>query len=170
MQDNQRERRCPLSYIGGLIDGEGAIMITKSTTGFKGFIRKNPTFTPRIKIQMTRRECLDFIVESTGMGKIKDHGVRKSRPNRRGLFEWQVHSSKAKEFLDEIEPYLILKKPQAKLMREYFDNVKFVRHCRLGIPAEELAFREDVYEKMRKLNERGLPATTKPQAPETVKR
>ena len=165
MHGNQRQKRCPYSYIAGLIDGEGSLMFSKSIHGFKGYaVRKNPIYSPRIRIQMTTREPLDFILESTGLGKIIDNGIRKSRPNRRGIFGWEVHSSTVGKFLDLIEDYLILKVPQAKLMREFFDRVKWVKFCRGGIPPEELAFREDVYQRMRKLNERGLAATTKSQS------
>jgi len=163
MYDNQKEALCAYAYIAGIIDGEGSIMITKSVCGYK---RKTPSYTPRIKVGKTERQCLDFIVKHTGIGTITCEGVRKSHRdgcNRKGFFVWQVHSLiNCPKFLKLIMPFLVLKRPQAKLLLSYCKGFNKQKKCMDGVPVIVRAFREETYHKMRKLNGKKAPATTKP--------
>ena len=165
MQDNQREALLKYAYIAGIIDGEGSIMITRSCSGYK---RKTPSYTPRVKVGMTERHCLDFIVEHTGIGTVTDEGVRKSHRdgcNRKGFFQWQVHSlTNVPKFLEMIAPFLVLKRPQAELILMYCACFDKQKKCMDGVPDDVRAFREETYNKMRKLNGRKAPATTKPRS------
>lgn len=158
MYDNQSQ--AAYAYIAGLIDGEGAFMISRSTSG-KG--RKTPSYTPRIKVGMTTKPSVDFIVKHTGIGKYSYEPTRKSRPTRKGYWIWQIHSlEQVIKFLDLIEPYLVLKKPQAAHLRMYCERFTRQRKCMDGVPKNEKVFREEAYHEMRKLNGRLAGATTNP--------
>ena len=163
MHGNQRQELHALSYIGGLIDGEGSIMITRSTSG-KG--RITPSYTPRIKVAMTDIESIEFILKETGYGNINREVDRRDGGIRKVIYQWQVHSlNKCLEFAELILPYLLIKIPQAKLMIEYCN--KFVRQikCMDGVPLNERIYREEVHCQMHKLNMRNRPQRLSPKAP-----
>jgi len=163
MQGNQRQGLHSLSYVGGLIDGEGSIMITRSTSGYG---RKTPSYTPRIKIAMTDIEAIEYVFESTGFGKINKEVDRRDGGIRKVIYQWQVHSlEKCKEFAELILPYLVVKIPQAKLMIEYCSRFCIQNKCMDGVPKDERSYREDMYEKMHKLNMRNRPQRLSPKAP-----
>lgn len=163
MQGDQRQGLHPLSYIGGLIDGEGSIMVTRSTSGYK---RKTPSYTPRIKIAMTDIAPLEFVLDSTGYGSINREVDRRNGSIRKVLYQWQVHSlDKCRGFAEMIWPYLILKAPQAKLMIEYCSRFCKQLKCMDGVPKDERRYREEVYHKMHKLNMRNQPQRLSPKAP-----
>lgn len=163
MQGNQRQGLHPLSYIGGLIDGEGSIMITRSTSGYG---RITPSYTPRIKISMTDIEALEFVLEKTGCGKINREVDRRKGSKRKVIYQWQIHSiQKCGEFAEMIIPYLIVKGKQAKLMSEYCSKFCRQRKCMDGVPFDERSYREEVYEQMHKLNMRNQPQRLSPKAP-----
>lgn len=160
MYDNQRQGLLSYAYIAGIIDGEGAIMITRSTHG-NG--RKTPSYTPRVKVSMITREPLDFILKHTGMGTINKEVVRHRRPKSRDIWQWQIHSlSNVKKFLELISPYLILKTDQAALMIEYCNKFTVTKTPNYGVPDDVRAYREETYHKMRKLHGRHSAAETKP--------
>jgi hypothetical protein len=163
MQGNQRQGLHALSYIGGLIDGEGSIMITRSTSG-RG--RKTPSYTPRIKIAMTDPESVQFIVAQTGYGKINREVDRRDGGIRKVIYLWQIHSlTQCREFAEMILPYLIIKAPQARLMIQYCSSFTVQRKCMDGVPIDERSYREEVYENMHKLNMRNRPQRLSPEAP-----
>lgn len=148
------------SYIAGIMDGEGAFMITRSTTG-KG--RKTPSYTPRIKVCMTTRQPLDFILKHTKLGTITGEDPRHRRPKSKACFVWQIHSLvNVPKFIDLIEQFLVLKGPQARFLREYCERFDKQKKCMNGVPKNVRIFREESYNKMRELNGRHAPATTNP--------
>lgn len=162
MQDNQMQTLHIWAYIAGLLDGEGSFMITRSTDKI-GKGRKNPTYSPRVKCQMTENHGLNFIVDNTCYGKVVYEGTRPSRPNRKGIYKWEITSRKTvKEFLDLLIPFLTVKKKCAMHLREYCENFKPQIKCMDGVDSVELSIREDAYHKMRKLNNRKVAAETKP--------
>lgn len=159
MHGNQRQGLHGLSYIGGLIDGEGSIMVTRSISGR----RLCPTYTPRIKIAMTDIEPLQFVLDETGMGKINREVDR--RGNRKVIYQWQVHSLfDCERFARLIFNYLIIKRPQAELMISYCDAFRRQKKCMDGVPEDERSYRQDVYEKMHKLNMCHQPQRLSPEA------
>src|SRR5436189_535448 len=89
MYGNQREAELAMSYIAGLIDGEGSFMISRSTSG-KG--RITPSYTARIKISMTEIEPLLFVKKWLGLGTLTLQERRKTRPEHQNIHTWQVHS------------------------------------------------------------------------------
>lgn len=153
MQDNQRQAKfTDYAYIAGIIDGEGALMITRSAAApSRG--RKSPSFCPRIKVSMTDEAPVKYIFEKTNIGKVSYEPTRRSRPRKKGLWIWQVCSREnVVDFLDLIEPYLVLKIPQSKLLREFCKNFDEQIKCMDGVRETALLFRENCKKKMQSLN------------------
>ena len=156
--DNQRQGPLALAYIAAIIDGEGSIMITRSTSG-KG--RKTPSYTPRVKVQMTTLPCIQFIVDHTGLGKINKEEDRKVRGNRRPLYQWQIHSlGDCHKFCDLIMPFIVLKEDQCALMLAYCENFGKTEYRTYGVPDDVREYREEAYRLMGELNSRHSAAET----------
>ncbi len=173
MQDNQRQAKLiAYAYIAGIIDGEGAMMITKSPAApHRG--RKSPSYTPRIKVSMTDEESVKYILKNTNIGKVSYEPTRRSRPRRKGLWIWQVYSRESvMNFLHLIEPYLVLKIPHAKCLREFCDNFDEQIKCMDGVKQRALLFREKMQKRMKSLNicsRKSVCAATETEPQSTVK-
>ena len=157
MQDNQRQAQCWI-YAAAIMDSDGCFMIAR-------YNRKNGNFyLPLVKVHMVNNGSINYIHKETGLGTISIAGVRPSRPNSLPLYQWTITNRPDLEtFLNGILPYLQNKKDRAEHLLEYCKKSAYRtygnRHIRMS--DDELQFREDMYLKMRKLNEVKAAATTK---------
>lgn len=92
-------------YIAGFFDGEGSIGI---------YHRKNTGFHLRIQLTQNRdivsKELFRVLVDVYG-GNLSEQKTLSG-----GIkYNWQLNADKAVYFLEEIEPFLILKKTQAQI-------------------------------------------------------
>lgn len=90
-----------LSYLAGLVDGEGCIRFSRCRT----------TIFPMIIITNTNREILEDIKNEFG-GDIQPLSLRKE--NWKQGYSWRLSWSRAVEFLDKINPWLRIKHLQAQ--------------------------------------------------------
>jgi hypothetical protein len=104
-----------LAYFAGLFDGEGCINVTevKPRPG-----RCSPTFQTLAQVSMTDRRSLDLLMDSFG-GSIRLASKKGARP----IWIWRVYHKTAKQFLEAILPYLVVKKLQAELLIELENGV-----------------------------------------------
>ena len=91
-------------------------------------------------VRVTNR-CLDVLTwfEETFGGQVR------SKVQPEGCWEWNIHASDAESFIDLIYPYLLFKKPQANLFREYRTTVQ---KRGVPIPASVLSKRKTLSVKM----------------------
>jgi hypothetical protein len=80
--------------------------------------------------------------------------------NRKPTFLWHIASNRVRYIIDEAYPYLIIKKPQADLIRslpkrEIYRDVGNGR-IRVQMTAEDFAENERLVASMKILNKRGL--------------
>ena len=133
-------------YTAGILDGEGSIMIVKF---------KNPTtkrgYTYQLKVVVTNTNewlCRWLKMQYSGTIQYK----KSKRPQEKDIYEWRVVSKQAKEFLEYITPYLIIKKAQAEIA------IRFQSNRKRGKPQtdEESILDEAERILMRKLNSKGV--------------
>lgn len=98
-----------LSYLAGVIDGEGTIRIIKS--------KRNPDWKPQysaaISIGMTNKIPLEMLSKQFGVKVRKEEA---SVQNMQTLFRWSVGgNNKVPKILKRLNPYLRVKKEQALL-------------------------------------------------------
>ena len=141
------------AYYAGFFDGEGHIYINKSST-----LRKDRGRTNYQIVTGVTQKNTDILKELKDLfgGHIQRMGYKTqfgySAP------QWGVSGKKARYFLQTILPYVKLKKAQI-ILGIYFD-LKKKRYAggRLpngnyaSIPKDELQWREDIKELMKKLN------------------
>lgn len=104
------------SYLAGIIDGEGSIMLIK--------INKNQFPSPCISISSTTLELLEWIKLKTKTGTIrskKNYNIDKHKDS----YSYEVRYNDAINILIEIEPYLIIKskKKRARLIIEKYKEL-----------------------------------------------
>jgi hypothetical protein len=87
-------------YIAGFFDGEGHIGINKGTGG---------SFSLRMEMTQKDRGVLEYIKKVSGIGKIYKR--------KDGFYILRFGAREARVFLNNIFPYLRVKKPQAEVAK-----------------------------------------------------
>lgn len=133
-------------WAAGFIDGEGTITIKRIKR--KGFIYHQPYITCS---QTTRgKECIEILKELFG-GSIS-HYKFKTGKNWGDVVQWTVASQKALSCAKLLLPYLVYKKPLAKLLISFYD---LKRENVYRLEPLDYSRRDDIYEKMRNYNVKG---------------
>lgn len=126
------------AYIAGFFDGEGSVVITGRGRG-KGR-PNNGRLDLTVSIVNTDHDVIQMIRASAGSGFVTTRN-RKGSLGRKTLYVVQWSGRAAEAFLQEIYPYLRVKKGKAEValrFRETFNR----RHCGAGLPASVAAQRE----------------------------
>ena len=135
------------AYLAGLMDGEGSISIYYRNIGQKHY------FVPVVKIGMTYTELIQFL-----RGKYGGHLYwRKTQPYHKPLLTLALTGKKVLPILEDIYPFLIVKREQAKIVFEFFSGqmAQSEWHSQT-MPAEEWARRKKLHQRIRMLNQRGI--------------
>ena len=139
------------AYAAGFFDGEGCISINKLK---RRDISKGYHYTLKIQATNNVREVIGRFAEAYG-GHI---GLKRPRAgeNRKLGYTWNVTSWGAIAFLKEIFPFLIVKRQQAEIAFRFQDSMRHTGNRWRRAPDAEAHNREDLYQQIRKLNERGI--------------
>lgn len=96
------------AYAAGLIDGEGCISLYQ--TAFE-------SHAVTVRVTNTSWAMIDFLHGRWG-GNLS-HRVANQETNKQAVWYWSLAANQALRFLDDLYPYLRVKRPQAKLARRY---------------------------------------------------
>ncbi|HDO20099.1 MAG TPA: hypothetical protein ENG81_01050 [Candidatus Bathyarchaeota archaeon] len=142
-------------YIAGFVDGEGYFGLIKKSSKVctRGYY-----YTPVLKIAQACKNdgVLRAIKEFIGYGNLE---FRKSlKPNISDSSSLEFRGMKrVVPIIDKLLPYLIVKKKQAELLKE-FSKIKIGR-TGYSYDIETDRKRTEIYHKVRFLNKRGLAET-----------
>lgn len=100
------------AYLAGFVDGEGSIMLTP----------RRDKVAVKFSISNTNKAILDWVAVVTGVGAVQDH--RSGDGTNKACFQYQANSEAAESIIQQIEPYLIVKKEQAKLALETQERLR----------------------------------------------
>jgi len=131
-----------LSYIAGIIDGEGCIKIYKVNA--EKINRPNNRYCLNIQVSMTTKVIVKFLYDLFGGYLYLDKINTYKHPNWKDRQRWIIQNQKCKEFLYLILPYLKLKNKQAKLALKFLD-----------IKPGHIKAKHKIWYKMKKLNKIG---------------
>jgi hypothetical protein len=92
-----------VAYIAGLFDGEGSV--TTYDRGFGGRVQL------RCSIVNTYLPILDWLLVTTGTGTLVKHKVYSDK--HKECKTWQCYGQNAKNLLEQMLPYLIIKRDRA---------------------------------------------------------
>lgn len=138
-------------YVAGLFDGEGSIGIYRI-----GYIQANRKRGLQLKIviSLTNEEPL-ILLKSEWGGNIQfDQHQSKKNPKHRPSFVWNLHQGQAGKFLEDIFPYLIIKRTQAKVAFSFLRTIRSNNDKRRRITDSEDEFRETLAVLLKKLKHR----------------
>jgi hypothetical protein len=157
MQGNPREAVL-LSYIAGILDGEGAI----------GIKRYRPTGRKRTVCYFAYICCgmidkqIPLLLQETFGGSCREECVQRQR----SIWRWDINGRlRIIAVLEALLPYLRVKREQAETLLHYCYTTDAQRKKNgrefAMVSDEELLRREEAYLELRKLKSAGAPATTK---------
>ena len=110
-----------LAYLAGIMDADGFFTIKRSTYSVR--IRKeskNPTYQERAGLKQVQPEAVQLIRKHFG----GYYSIQKpSTPNGKPLHAINLTCRKANAFILAIYPFLVLKKPQAKILLALRKNI-----------------------------------------------
>lgn len=148
------------AYCAGIIDGEGCISLTihrqLTKYGWKDQV------CHKVYVANTNKRLLEWLVEITGLGKVKKYSQSKSTKWERfdsakikPLFVWAIWGNGIRQFLPQILPYLVIKQEHAELMLE---SLKVTGGQGYGshLTEEQKQRRREIADRMKELNKRGL--------------
>jgi hypothetical protein len=142
------------AYMAAAIDGEGSILISRQAVDET---RKSPRFSYDIKVVNTERQWLETLQGWFG-GTIYEVGRTNSR-NRKRCYSLQFTGDDARRLLAIVMPYLLMKRPRAELMLQFFEvAARRAASSRAGKPAEPsiVAEQQTIWARLAELNRRGV--------------
>lgn len=149
-----------LAYLAGIIDGEGTIRIGKMKVSYN---RLTPAYYGSISCGMTELPALRMLSSVFG-GKIR---VERAAVRYKPMYRWGTCGSDGvARMLRQLYPYLLVKKKQAAVVLDFCMNKTIPYKRQHGVSKEQIQWREELYQKVRKLNAVGALATTEYQGPE----
>lgn len=114
------------SYAAGFFDGEGCVYLDRSRNANERFY-----FRPRVVVSNTNREVLEKLQERWGgtityRGQLRKDGSPRrfaDRCRRQSWDSWHLAGRFVYRFLQDIQPYLVVKQEQAALILDYMESV-----------------------------------------------
>jgi hypothetical protein len=133
-----------LSYVAGLFDGEGSIVIGASKRQRSYGVALNHWL--QVGIGITDEPTVVWLRDTFG-GHVTRNGKRREQGARRACWSWRVMSNEAASFLKAVLPYLRVKREQAELAIAFQETAA----CYSGrrVSDETLARREAFRTKLR---------------------
>ena len=149
-----------LAYLAGIIDGEGCIRIAKADS--KRFSSHNAN----VNCGMTHPDAIELLHQTFG-GSIRwtQPTCKNASPCKPLRYWYASGTDSVARVLRVLYPYLRTKKKQAAIVLDFCMNKQDGRRPG-GVGQEEHRWREQLYQEVKKLNHRGVAATTEYSSPE----
>ena len=142
---NHREK---LAYLAGIVDGEGSLLLwmNKSSTD-------RGQFNLRVNVTSTDKCLVDWIFQNFG-GSIYECNSpsRKSKPNWKKQYLWQINRPEMLQFLKDIYPFLIIKKERCEIAIKFRETYNKRER---NLTKETFGIRFALFNQMKHLNHRG---------------
>jgi hypothetical protein len=133
-----------LSYLAGLLDGEGSFLIQENGNSYAAIIH----------IQMNDPEVLRWVQKTFG-GVFSERGARNPERNEKS-YTWKLNRREEVSLLCfTLSPFLKVKKTQAAFMREFCIKFPSKGGKRGPLTQEEKQGMSEFYDLMRLLNRVG---------------
>jgi len=111
------------AYIAGILDGEGSFNIGKHYNKTKHCSKRGFNWEIRISVGMADTQALELIKRCYS----KKTNLRMTKPKNkrhRTIYYITLYSGEIRKTIDQLIPYLRVKKPQAKLIKESVTIIK----------------------------------------------
>jgi hypothetical protein len=147
-------------YTAGLLDGEGSVVIAKKKPRKP---TQKTTYELSVGVGVCNKEAMEKLGDDFGASPyLKNRTKPKGKEYWSDYYYLQLHGNNAVRFLQQINPYLRIKKNRAELAFRFQQRMN-ARHNRVGghlgngnyLKDGELEVREQMYREMLTLNKRG---------------
>jgi hypothetical protein len=144
------------AYIAGIIDGEGSICLIRSNS------RSSEAYIyPSVRIANTSTKLINWLSDTIGFGSTHYQDIF---PGRKDVYHWGTASNEAVALLENIRPYLVIKKEQAEVaLALWAENEAALQYYNCNswgnyhpVPRYLRHFREACFLHMQNLNQRGV--------------
>lgn len=138
-----------LAYLAGLLDTKGSIFISKAKArhGIKG----NFEYVLRIRLGSKNKKLVEYFTRSFNL--MKPRLIKSTKQGWRDYWQIVTGSNRALEILEQLFPYIQVKKKQATLALKFQRNRPKGSQTRFR--GKEQKRLKTCYLKMRKLNREG---------------
>lgn len=138
-----------LAYIGGLMDGDGSFSLTRK----KGKKDQSCLYVPLVQYGSLSKQAVEFLKEKLGGSySLQKSHTKKDGSLRRDFYHWRISNAKCISLIDELSPYLEIKKERAEFLKSYILRNPFKRGS-VRLSKEVLESREKDYFIMKNLND-----------------
>jgi hypothetical protein len=143
-----RDKVC---YLAGIIDGEGCVSLGK---------RKEYYITPTLQITNTSRALMEWLKANCGGNDYRR--IFEKRVNRKDAWAWGLCGQAARDVIEAVRPYLVIKQKQADLVLKVYKKIgRKAKRNSLGrltlvMTEKEKNMNRKAISAIRKLNHRGL--------------
>lgn len=143
-----------LSYIAGLIDGEGYIGMSKHSENRRN--KQTYYYQISIKVGMTNKLGPELLYKA--FGGYLYHETRKAP--KKNVWQWNLCGQKnVLPVLHKLLPYLIVKKKQAEKLIEYCESRNYKNGQKVKWGETSYSVKENqIYTDIRMLNQKGIHA------------
>ena len=128
-------------YFAGLFDGEGCIYI-KSPSPSEG----SHKYQLIVTLANTHRGIIEHLHDSYG-GTVQTHGNENNRQRICACYTLKLPSRRAARFLQDISPWLRIKRQEADLALEFQNHMS----ARLPLNSETIKYRQSCMKQMKAL-------------------
>lgn len=138
-----------LAYLAGLFDGEGCLLIARTSPG-KPWTAREFRFQPRASLNIRERHICDLFCSAFG-GSVRKN--TRTNPKWADTYNWQANSKAVVALSKSLLPFLKLKHKQAALLLAFCD----LKSQNLNSAIDDKTYKKynEFYEKLRKLNKKG---------------
>lgn len=130
------------AYLAGLFDGEGCVGYYKR----KGN-RSKYSYVSVVMITQSNSEFMNWLHALIGFGNVTSRAGKKHFE-----YHWQANKrANVFEFLEAIEPYLVIKKKQAQVLISHLREEGLDAWAKGSVTEDVLQRRDSIYRKLRHL-------------------
>jgi hypothetical protein len=145
LDTNTVEKIAKLSYLAGIIDGEGSIGI-EHLSPTKG--RPKSYYVCRLTVINTNKNLMELLLHFFG----GSYNQRKKIEKRKICYRWHIFGENLEKTLDQLIPYLFIKKQQALIVKQYRETVG---KTGWNVTNEVLNKRKELWLQCKELNKLG---------------
>lgn len=136
------------AYVAGIVDGEGSIMVNRTSA------LDDNGFQARLSIANCSLALMQAVVRMTGTGSVVGRRVREGR---RTAYQWVCPAPEVRRVLENILPFLVVKREHALLVLEFLGMRDQARQAhKRGVLPEDRSRRAEIVERLRELNRKGV--------------
>jgi hypothetical protein len=153
----KRLSRIDLAYIAGIIDGEGSLMLYRH-----GRSKCNPgtmVYNAQLAVTNTNKDLMNWLSDKLSKYsypfKTKVY-LRKTPSNQKQIYQLAVRGFKLLYLLQDLLPFLIVKKKQAEKLIEWIIHRKAVLHLTNNAKRTYTEYDEGIKNCISILNRRGI--------------